>query len=133
MYQLSYLDVGENRYPYIIDLNVLEALQEEFQTLQAFEREIVGLEIVRDEEGHTVFDEEGKPLFLTKEPSVKAVKRALILMIREGLRIEAIRENRQCRSITDEEILADCSMIPHKVLAEIIHSEYFRRFKTKKE
>ncbi len=132
MYKLSYLDAGNVTYPYIINLNVLEVLQEKYGTLAAFEREILGIELIKDEDGHVVLDNEGKPAFAVKEPSVRAVNDALIMMVHEGLRLDAIRNGRQCVDISDEEILADCSAIPYREIADKIHDEYFRRFQTKK-
>jgi len=76
------------KYPIRCDINVCEAVQDEFGSLPAFERKLLGLEFQRDENGRirTKTDEEGKevPDFRLTEPSLKAIRIGIKTMTQEG-------------------------------------------------
>lgn len=113
MQKMERILIGEQTYPIKIDLNVLEALQDQFGSIHAFEMDIVGLKI-----------EDGK--ILSVEPSVKAIKAALLLMINEGLEIETASTGNPYEPV-NEQIFQECN-IPLKELEQIIHNEFKRCF-----
>lgn len=131
MRKLNRIRIGETEYPILCDLNVLETLQEEFGNVNTFERKLLGLEYVKDENGQQVYQEDGRPRMTIVEPSIKAIKIALVEMINEGIAYEAYSEGKQWDMLDDLEILAMCA-IPYTELSTIIHDEYKRCFETKK-
>ena len=130
MEDLTRITIGDATYPIKIDLNVLEKIQNEYGSINEFEREILGLHYVKDEEGNQMY-EDGKPVIIQKEPSIKAIKTVLPAMINEGLEIEAERNRTEFIPVSNTEIISQCS-IPYKMLAKIIHEEFKRCFSTKK-
>lgn len=119
------------RFPVICTLNVLADIQEQYATTREFERELLGLYFLRDESGAYVTDTKGKPQMGLKDPSAKAVKLALVSMVNEGLRVEAYHRNKECRQLSEEELLSKCN-VDYKVLADFLHSIYAESFRTKK-
>ena len=76
--------LAEKEYPIKCDINVLIEIQEQFQTLNNFEMQITGVEIVKDENGSAVMNNEGKMLFKRVEPSIKAISKILPCMLKEA-------------------------------------------------
>jgi hypothetical protein len=132
MIQLSYMEKTGEKYPYIINLNVLQYIQEEFGTVQEFERQILGMRYERDEEGHIILDKEYKPVCSVVPPSVSAINKVLPVMVWGGMEIEAERKGQPCRKASAREILTECSIMPYEELAALIYEEYGKRFKAKK-
>lgn len=130
MEKLKTIRIGEKTYPYKIDLNVLEHVQNEYGTINQWERELLGLQIKKDEEGIPTY-KDGEPVMIRTEPSIKAIKTVLTAAINEGLAIVADEENRSYEKVTDEFIIRECT-IPYYVLSEILHEEFRRCFATKK-
>lgn len=114
-----------------MDLNVLEQIQDNYESISKFEMDLIGLDYIRDEEGHYVFDEENKPEMYLREPSVRAIRTALYPMINEGLEIEAEETGKEWQPVTKEFIERECT-INFKYLADIIHEEFKRCFAVKK-
>lgn len=131
MEKLKRIQIGETDYPYKIDLNVLEQIQEAYGTVYEFERDLIGLDYLKDEEGKQLYDEEGYPRMYKKEPSIKAVRTVLPLMINEGLEIEAEEKGGTFSGVPDRMLLRECR-ISFERLAEMIHEEFKRCFATKK-
>ena len=78
------VEIGGERHPIKCNIEVMAALQDKFGSLNAFEKAIIGLRDVYDDDGKPKRDEEGKQLFIVGEPSIKAVMEALPLMLRAG-------------------------------------------------
>jgi hypothetical protein len=131
MERLKRIIIGETDYPYKIDLNVLERIQEEYGSVHEFERDLLGMEYSKDEAGNQLYDEDGEPLMYKKEPSIKAIRTVLPLMINEGMEIEAEEKGGIFTPAADQVILRECG-VPFNLLAEIIHEEFRRCFATKK-
>ena len=51
MRKMAGIRIGEKDYPMKMDLNVLEHIQEEYGSINQFERDILGIEYVKDENG----------------------------------------------------------------------------------
>ncbi len=131
MEKLERIMIGGRALPIKIDLNVLEHIQNVYETVNEFEREIIGAKVARDEKGKVVYDADKKPVFLKTEPSIKAIKMVLPLMINEGLAIEAEETGKSWEPVSDLWVCANCT-IAFEVLADIIHEEFKRCFEIKK-
>lgn len=112
--KLTYIELAGESYPIKCDLAVLEAAQEEYGTLNEFERKLAGIE----EAGRT-------------EPSVKAIRFALPLMINEGIDIENAIEGGKRKHITEKELKLLLSDINVFVIANELHDEFSRCFVSK--
>lgn len=130
MEQLERIIIGGKSFPIKIDLNVLEKIQNDFGTINEFERKILGLNAVKDGEGKVLFEND-KPVMMQVEPSITAIKAVLPAMINEGLAIEAEEQNRSWEPVSDRFVFENCK-IPFDMLAEIIHKEFSKCFETKK-
>lgn len=131
MYKINKLEINGKKYPYIIDLNVLEAIQDEYGTIQEFERKILGLQIEHDANGNTLYDSEENVRYKKVEPSIKAIGFVLPEMINEGIAVEAMRAHKEYEPVEPLELMAEINVDYHE-LAVIIHDEFVRRFESKK-
>lgn len=129
--KLNTITLGGKKYPLLCDLNVLETLQDEFGTVSEFERKLLGVRYVKNSEGDIVYDEEGNARMELVEPSIKAIKVALVEMVNEGIAYEAYSQGRSWEMIDELDVLVLCT-IPYSDLANILHDEYKRCFLTKK-
>ena len=131
MEKLKRIRIGSKVYPFKIDLNVLEAMQEEFGTVNEFERQLRGMHYRKDEDGHYIKNDDGNLMMYITEPSIKAIKAVLPAAINEGLAIEAEWENREMQPVDEEQIIRDCT-ISFTVLGRKLLEEFKRCFETKK-
>lgn len=122
MERLKRIIMRGHSYPIKIDMNVLEAIQEKYGSINQFEWDILGLDIRQ---------EDGEWKVYKTEPSVKAIKTVLPLMINEGMEIEAEETGKAFCPVTDKEIFRICD-ISFETLAILIHEEFKRCFATKK-
>ena len=84
--KVKYIVLSGKKYPAICTLNVLAEIQEHYSTTMEFEREILGLYYLRNENGEYILDDNGNPKMGMKEPSAKAVKGI-------NIRTKKIRDN----------------------------------------
>lgn len=131
MEKLTRIFIGNESFPIKMDLNVLEAIQDQYGTVSEWEREILGLRYRFDENGKMILTEEGTPSMAKGEPSVKAIKFVLPIMIREGQEIEYEQTGKQYDPVT-EDYVNRWVQISYRVLANIIHDEFAKCFRTKK-
>lgn len=131
MEKLKRIMIGGKTLPIKIDLNVLEHIQNNYGTINEFERKILGIEAARDAEGKVIYGEDKKPVMVSVEPSIKAIKTVLPSMINEGLAIEAEELGKSWEAVSDQWVYANCT-IAFDTLAEIIHEEFKRCFEIKK-
>lgn len=129
--KLNTINLGGKKYPLLCDLNVLETLQDEFGTVSEFERKLLGVRYVKDSEGNLTYDEDGNARMELVEPSIKAIKVALVEMVNEGIAYEAYSQGRSWEMIDELDVMVMCT-IPYSDLANILHDEYKRCFLTKK-
>lgn len=78
------IEIGGEYHPIKCNIEVMAALQDRFGSLNAFEKAIIGLRDVYDDDGKLKKDEDGNQLFMTGEPSIKAVIEALPIMLKAG-------------------------------------------------
>lgn len=131
MEKLKKIQIAGKTYPMKCDLNVLEAVQEEFGSVNEFERQLLGIKLKKDAEGKQLYTKDGDPQIEIVEPSIKAIRVALPLLINEGLVIEAEQKGIAPEHLKEIDIIAGCS-ISFELLSRIIHEEYKKCFLTKK-
>lgn len=131
MEQLRRIMIGEKTYPFKIDLNVLEMVQEKYGSVKAFERELLGWRYRKDEEGIQMYTTDGIPLIDIVEPSVAAVKMILPAAVMEGMQIEADEHNRPMEDITEDYIIHNCN-VAYMELCVMLQEEFGRCFSAKK-
>ena len=85
--KLNEIEMNGEKYPFYCDLNVLELIQDNFKSVNQFERDILGLSPIRDEDGEVKRNDKGEILHEQIEPRIKAVAFGVFVMIREGQRI----------------------------------------------
>lgn len=131
MQNLKRITIGKITYPIKVDLNVLEHIQQEYGTINQFEREILGLKVMKDKKGNPVYKEDGELFLYRTEPSIRAIKMVLPAMINEGLSIEADEYTTSWKPVSEKDIFQNCN-INFIALANIIHEEFKRCFVLKK-
>ncbi len=123
---LSYIELSGEKYPIKCDLLVLEAIQEKFGSIDAFENGIMIWEPKLDENGEPVI-EDGKEVMQGRIPDMKPLNEGLYLMVKEGEAIRAEEVGEPQREITKEKIIRKVDMSPRE-LAGLIHDEFYRCF-----
>lgn len=129
--ELNYIEINGVKYPLYCDLNVLELIQDNFESVSKFERDLMGLTPLRDEEGELKRDESGSILNRVGEPKIRAVVFGLYLMIKEGQRIDTRQTGKEHEEISIDEIREVCTK-PFDI-ASILHDEFNRCFDVKKK
>ena len=127
---VDHIDIGEDRFPMYCDLRVLEKLQDRFETISKFERELLGQELVYDDDGNPLRDGNGTIEKKQTEPSVKAIVAGLYLMIEEGQRMEA-KQGIESEPISEDDIYELCEGNTF-LLSRIVHTIFMKSFTTKK-
>ncbi len=80
--KINYLETGTERYPLVFTLNVMEAIQEKYGTIEAWS---------------SLIQREG-------EPDIKALKFFMIEAINEGIEIENEKTDAKRKSITGKQV-----------------------------
>jgi len=128
----SMVKLGKSQYPIICDLNVLETLQDKYGSVNNFERKLLGLVIQRNESGEIIYTDDGNPLMIAVEPSIDAIKTALLEMVKEGERVSGYLNGKENVDFTDEIVILNDCTIPFEKMARTLHEEYKKCFETKK-
>lgn len=131
MQKLSRVKIGSKTYPIKVDLNVLAEIQEQYGSVNQFERDLLGLKLAKDENGAQLYTSDGDPQMYIVEPSIKAIRTALPLMINEGLEVEARAKGKEFEPLEDIDIITECN-ISFEALSQMIHAEYKKCFEVKK-
>lgn len=127
--KLNSIKLGDKVFPFKCDNLVLEELQDEFGTLDDFEKKLNGWIPVLDENGIQRKNDKGEGLFKVVEPSMKAINFSLTRMIREGVEIANETAEEKISLPSDKEILRLVEQ-PLPVSKEI-YAEYLNCFKVK--
>ncbi len=122
---LTYMELGDKLYPIKCDLAVLEAVQEEFGKLSDFELSLSGAIPTGKK------DNKGKRLYRQGEPSMKAVRFVLPLMINEGIDLENQLEGKKREHVTEKILRAELTVMNVFDLADQLHQEFIKCFKSK--
>jgi hypothetical protein len=131
MEKLKSITVGKKRFPYKIDMFVLEKLQEKYWDILSFELALKGLEVSRDKSGQTVYGADGKPILKKRHFSLKALNMILPLMVNEGLQIEADQKHESFEPVDEVEFIRGLEINPYELHAAVVE-EFDRCFETKK-
>lgn len=123
--------IGTKTYPVRIDLNVIELIEEQYETVGRFEQELFGWRWKRDESGKYAKDEDDNPLVEYVNPSTQAMKWILPIVINEGLKKEAYENGNEYIPVDSEQIIMDCNVEPNYI-REIIWKELQRSRSVKK-
>ena len=123
--KLNYIELADGFYPIKCDLAVLEAVQEEYGKLSIFERELSGIRKTEEK------DEKGKPIYKTEEPSMRAVRFVLPLMINEGIDVENHLEGTRKKHIKESDLKCCITGVNILDIAYDLHREFVRCFETK--
>lgn len=127
--KLNTITLGNTQYPIKCDNLVLEALQDEFGTLDDFEKKINGWIPIIEKNGMQKLDKEGKGLFRVGEPSMKAINFALPLMIKEGVEIKNIKAKKEMELPSDKTLLR---MVENPIqISKLLYAEYLNCFRVK--
>lgn len=113
--------------PFRCDLYVLNAIQNQYGTIEAFERELVGMYKKEDAGEGTEAD-----AYEMREPSIKAVLFAFPLMVREGFRAEKEENGREIPDMNDMQLVLGIRR-DYRLIAEDMHEELRRCFGVKKK
>ena len=124
--KINHVNIGDKEYPAFCDLRVLEKLQDKYETITKYERELLGKKLVYDEDGNPERNEDGSLVKEDVEGSIRAIVDGLYLMIQEGQRLEGEKD-----LITEDEIYS-CIGNPY-LLKYIVHSLFYSCFKSKKK
>ncbi|MEY8495669.1 hypothetical protein AALC16_22060 [Lachnospiraceae bacterium 29-91] len=130
--ELKFIELSGEKYPVKCDLVVLEKIQDEFGSLNEFEKKIYPWNPVLDEAGEKIRDENGNVETEFQMPDIPTVNTALFFMVNEGEEIAAEREGREPRSYSRNEIVRKVDISPVS-LALKLHTEYYRCFELKNE
>lgn len=131
MERLKSLKAGKDKYPYKMDLLVLEQIQEEWQDISEFERDLKGLRYAKNKDGSQKYTPEGKPMMESVPYSIHALNTALTLMVNEGLEIEAEQRHTEFKPIDPKNLLRNITQ-PLDELYQIAVEEFNRCFDAKK-
>lgn len=112
--------------PFRCDLYVLNAIQNQYGTIEAFERELVGM---YPKEGS---DSAAEDAYEMREPSIKALLFALPMMVREGFRAEKEENGRDIPDMNDMQLVLNIRR-DYRLIADDIHEELRRCFGVKKK
>ena len=93
--ELKYIELSGEKYPVKCDMVVLEKIQDEFGSLEEFEKKITPWEPKLDEAGEKIKNEKGNVETEFKMMDIKAMNTALYFMVNEGEEVAAEKENYQ--------------------------------------
>ena len=135
MYEkLNTVTIGGHKLPIKCDFNILQVLQENFETLRKFEQALIGMVPILDKDGNPQFEysAEGEEIikFRTTEPSLKAIALALPMMINEG-RQQSIAQGDEPDDFDYKAAIKEADFSITEV-AVALHNEYRRCFDRKK-
>ena len=129
--KLERIRIGDRDLPIRIDYNVIEEIEEEYETLEKFRMELLGFKWKRGDDGKYIYDDEGKPVPELTKPSMRALNFILPIMINAGIKAEAYEMKKPYEPIDPELIIMECE-IERNFLMEIINREMERCQRVKK-
>lgn len=124
--EVNHVKIGEVEYPAFCDLRVLERIQEKYETITKFERELLGKKLVYDDDGNPERNDDGSLVKEDVEGTIRTIVDGLLFMIQEGQRLTGEKD-----LITEDEIYS-CIGNPF-LLKYIVHSLFYSCFESKKK
>lgn len=125
--EINYIELSGEKYPIRCDMLVLEQIQDAFGDISEFENKLMGFKPLENEDGSARKDEEGRVIGISGTPDIKALKFALCSMVKEGMAADKKSED-----VNEADLMRSVDMSP-KELSEILHMEFMRCFKRKKQ
>lgn len=130
--ELMHIEIDGEEYPLYCDMYVLQKIQDEYKSINQFERDLMGYVVQRDVEGKPRRNEDGSIMLMQGEAVPKAVLLGLRLMIDEGMTIEQEQEG-ITRDHLPEKHLGRIVDVPFDELARILHEAFSRCFVKKNQ
>lgn len=130
--ELTRIQIGDRELPIRIDLNVLEQIEERYETKEKFEQELLGWKFKRNEEGKYERQADGSIAIEYVKPSLKALIFILPRMINEGLKAEAYDNGGAFEPLDADWIIAACEL-DRNYLYQVILKEMRRCESVKKD
>lgn len=128
---LPTVTINGETYPIYCDLFVLSQIQDKMD-INDFERGVLGVEIVRDENGDPVHQEDGSIEMKLGQYDIKALIMGLTLMINEGLLIDSEQKGTPYEPVDETYIGRVCDM-PLITLSNTVHNAFGRCLESKKK
>lgn len=129
--ELRTIEMAGEEYPVYCDLYVLSKIQDRM-SISEFERRILGVEVVRGEDGQPLYNDDNRIRLRTGKYDFETMAFGLALMINEGLEIREDQDGEQCERVTEKEVARICD-IGYVELSNILHEEFNRCFEHKKK
>ncbi len=120
--KLKYIEINGEQVPYQCTISALADIQEEYGSIERFEKELLGI-VATDKTGRAI---------KTKEPSIKAAVWGISLFVENGIRIynrKAAEGSRIEFKIAD---IGDVNMTPEQ-LKVLVHEAFIASIQIKKE
>jgi len=118
MRDMNKVQIGEREYPIKCDIEVLECLQDDFGSLDTFEKSLQGIKEATNEDGSVKCDKDGNPMYIQGEPSLKVIRKTLAYMLHEGLEISG-------ESVSADEVLSIIKFCDNPFeISTILYKEY---------
>ena len=131
--KLKTITIGDEKYPIYCDLFVLNRIQDEFNmSVNQFERDLIGADVVRDDEGKPKLDDNNKIILKPANINIRTLMLALYLMVDEGLTIESEQSGKEYEEVTQSYLARICDL-PYTELSSVLHEEFNRCFSRKKK
>ena len=130
--ELTRIPIDGKMLPIRIDLNVLDQIEERYDTKQKFQQELLGFRFKRGEDGKYERTEDGRIAIEYAKPSLKALIFILPRMINEGLKAEAYDTGKAYEPLEADWIIAACEM-DREYLYSVINDELTRCERVKKD
>ena len=124
------VSINGETYPIYCDLYVLSQIQDKMD-INDFERGIIGAEIVRDDKGEPVYEENGRIRMVLGKYDINALVMGLTLMINEGLLIESEQSDTEYEPV-DEKYIGRVCDLPLIELSNTVHGAFGRCLTSKK-
>lgn len=127
---LNEIELSGEKFPIKCDLLVLEKAQEKYGDIEEFEKKIMSVKPLLDEDGKRVKDKKGNQKYVVVMPDIEATNDALYWMALEGEDIAAEHDGREKKKLTREAVLRRVDLSPVR-LAMKVHEEFARCFEEK--
>lgn len=128
--EIPKVTIGGEEFPIYCDLYVLSQIQQRMD-INDFERGIIGAEIIRDENGEPIRDDDGRLKLRFGKYDIDALILGLTCMINEGLIIDAEQTGTEHEPIEEKYIARICDM-PLIELSNLVHETFGRCLTAKK-
>lgn len=119
--KLNVQEIDGIKVPLRCDNFVLAQIQEEYETLNNFEMQLLGLSVF-EIDGKIQKNEKGETQFLKGEPSLKAIQFALPMMMGEGFEY-AKEVGEQLEPVNIKKFMREL-VVDMDSLSKIIHDEF---------